>query len=58
MGVHLATQSIEAHRESDDQADDYLLPEGGNIENIEAITNYSEQNRADKRTGDLALAAR
>ena len=58
MGIHLATQSIKAHREGDDQTDNHLLPEGGHIENIEAVADHSEQDRADKGARNLALATR
>lgn len=44
MHVDLAAQGIEAHRECNDQTNNDLLPERGHVQDVEAVTNHSQQN--------------
>src|SRR5215204_5863278 len=48
---------VDEHGRDDDRADDDLLDEGGDAEEVEAVAQHGHDERADERADDGALAA-
>ncbi len=52
--ARLAPQRFGTHGEHDDDADDDLLQEGGDVEKIEAVAQHADDQHADQRSADAA----
>ena len=57
MWLVLAPQGVDSHRDSNHQADDHLLPERGDIEQVQAVADYHQHQRAHQRAADASNAA-